>query len=134
MSVASLLEDEETEANFCMTRELTRPDSIVGAPHGDEVKNEVNQEIMDKALEYVNHCRDHPKYAPEVIKRAVKLGDDLLRAAGTLEKAMRGLRLARQQVIGMPTAGATTDRSTPATSKPQTKMGLRPGDTTLPAG
>ena len=60
----------------------------------------------EKALEYIKHCRAHPKYKPEVVRRAVEMGDELLEAAGSLEGAMEGLRRARESVIGRPTAGA----------------------------
>ncbi|CAK9010326.1 unnamed protein product [Durusdinium trenchii] len=78
--------------------------------YGDtHAKNEgVSQEVFDKALKYMEHCREHPKYDAEVIKTAVKLGDDLLKTAKTLESAMRGLREARRKVIGVPTNGATS--------------------------
>ena len=88
-------------------------------------KDEVGrQEVLNKALKYVKRCRDHPKYEPRVIKLAVELRDDLPITAGTLEGAIRGLREARQQVIGVPTAGATSKEvlrclslNTPTTSK-----------------
>lgn len=62
--------------------------------------------VEEKALEYIKHCTANPRYKPEVVKRAVELGDDLLKVSGSLEGAMEGLRQAREFIIGRPTAGA----------------------------
>eukprot|EP00913_Durusdinium_trenchii_P006899 g6489.t2 len=81
---------EETEGNRWMMRETIEDEYHVGAPVYSEKGQSVKEEVLDKALCYVHHCREHPKYEPNVIKQAVELGDDLLRTAGTLEEAMRG--------------------------------------------
>eukprot|EP00913_Durusdinium_trenchii_P006898 g6489.t1 len=109
LSASCILEAEETEGNRWMMRETIEDEYHVGAPVYSEKGQSVKEEVLDKALCYVHHCREHPKYEPNVIKQAVELGDDLLRTAGTLEEAMRGLRAARRQVIGVPTIGATSE-------------------------
>ena len=109
LSASCILEAEETEGNRWMMRETIEDEYHVGAPVYSEKDQSVKEEVLDKALCYVHHCREHPKYEPNVIKQAVELGDDLLRTAGTLEEAMRGLRAARRQVIGVPTIGATSE-------------------------
>ena len=109
LSASCILEAEETEGNRWMMRETIEDEYHVGAPVYSEKGQSVKEEVLDKALCYAHHCREHPKYEPNVIKQAVELGDDLLRTAGTLEEAMRGLRAARRQVIGVPTIGATSE-------------------------
>ena len=80
----------------------------VGYMDDQSLMEEPRSEVLDRALKYMEHCKSHPKYDTQVIRTAVALGDDLLRSAGTLEKAMQGLREARRRTIGVPTAGATT--------------------------
>ena len=68
-----------------------------------------NTHTLDLARRYVQHCRDHPTYSPEVIREAVTMGDETLRAAVCLEDAMAAVRSARREIIGCPTEGAITD-------------------------
>ena len=81
----------------------------VGYMDDQNLMEEPRGEVLDRALKYMEHCKNHPKYDTQVIRTAVALGDDLLRSAGTLERAMQGLREARRRTIGVPTAGATTN-------------------------
>ena len=68
------------------------------------------KEVMDAAMDYVRFCRRHPKYEPEIVRKAALLGDQMLKLAGSLEKAMGALRLARRRIIGVPTAGAVEEK------------------------
>ena len=72
--------------------------------------NEYEEGTLCKAKEYVHFCRKNPSYSPETVKRATELGDELLLSAGCLERAMGALRLARREIIGIPTAGAVEEK------------------------
>ena len=134
LSASCILEYEEEEANGWLTCQPGMQERCVGATEDGTVRLDVEVKVLEKAMEYVKHCRDHPKYTPEVIKTAVELGDILLRAAGTLEGAMQGLRKARQQLVGIPTIGATAPEVPPTSSRSPMQMGSGRAGTTQQAG
>ena len=66
-------------------------------------------EVLKLAQDYIEHCVNHPKYKPEVVKEAAIKGDRLLKESGNLETAMGALRVARKQIVGEATKGAVDD-------------------------
>lgn len=64
LSASCLLDAEEVEASSWIMREPTRPENFIGECQGMERGQAVDQEVLNKALKYAHHCRDHPKYEP----------------------------------------------------------------------
>ena len=77
-----------------------------------EVKRQVRPEagdVEEAARHYVEHCTSGAPYGPHLVREAVKLGDRLLLATGSLELAMEELRKARKGKLGEPLRGAVGD-------------------------
>eukprot|EP00913_Durusdinium_trenchii_P011460 g10760.t2 len=107
LAASHFLEYEEEQVNNWLDGDQFECRPAVGYLE-ENTGCDFDPKVFEKAMAYMEHCRAHPKYEAPVIKKAVALGDDLLRTAGSLEKAMEGLRAARHEVIGAPTRGATT--------------------------
>ena len=71
---------------------------------------------LEAARSYIDWCTEGEGYTPDRVKRAVTLGDDLLRAAGGIEEAMGALWQARNERLGEPLRGSLEDEVKEATS------------------
>ena len=56
-------------------------------------------------MQYLDWCVSHPEFELGLVKEAVRLGDSLLGAAGSVEAAAASLRKARDTKLGNPLAG-----------------------------
>ena len=72
-------------------------------------ESEGGQHLGGMAESYVEWCTEDVAYTTERVREAVRRGDDLLRAAGGVEPAMKALWEARAKTMGEPLTGSLED-------------------------